>query len=190
MDPSGDERYGASRSRSRTVLPVTDGFFEPDPQLMPLVRLLSRTGQAVVRYTRGTTAAHGLTTTAMGVLGVLADTDAVSHRELSGKLGVAPATLTPVVDALEAEGEVVRERDPADRRVVRLWITPSGRERLAEVHGDVMRMFLRLRTPRSSARTCSPSSPQWATRTRPRCTTGRERRHPARAGDTEVRVTS
>ena len=120
---------------------MTDGFFEPDPQLMPLVRLLSRTGQAVVRYTSRTIAAHGLTATAMGVLGVLADTGAVSHRELSGKLGIAPATLTPVVDALEAAGDLARERDAADRRVVRLWITPSGRERLEEVHGTVVTAF-------------------------------------------------
>jgi DNA-binding MarR family transcriptional regulator len=130
---------------------VTDGFFEPDPQLMPLVRLLSRTGQAVVRYTSRTIATHGLTTTAMGVLGVLADTGAVSHRELSGKLGVAPATLTPVVDALEAAGELARERDPADRRVVRVWITSSGRERLAKVHGDVVTAF-RARLPAPAPR--------------------------------------
>ena len=117
---------------------MTGGFFEPDPQLMPLHRLLSRAGQAVSRYSRDVVAAHGLTVTSMGVLGALADGEAVSHRELSGNLGVAPATLTPVVDALEAVGELARERDPADRRVVRLRITERGRLRLADAHGAVV----------------------------------------------------
>jgi len=117
---------------------MTGGFFEPDPQLMPLHRLLSRAGHALSRYSRDVVAAHGLTVTSMGVLGALADGEAVSHRELSGYLGVAPATLTPVVDALEAAGELARERDPADRRVVRLRITERGRLRLADAHGAVV----------------------------------------------------
>lgn len=117
---------------------MTDGFFEPDPQLMPLHRLLARAGQAVSRYSRDVVAAHGLTVTSMGVLGALADGEAVSHRELSGYLGVAPATLTPVVDALETAGELARERDPADRRVVRLRITERGRVRLAEANEVVV----------------------------------------------------
>lgn len=117
---------------------MTGGFFEPDPQLMPLHRLLSRVGQAVSRYSRDVVAAHGLTVTSMGVLGVLADGSAVSHRELSGYLGVAPATLTPVVDALEVAGELARERDSADRRVVRLRITECGQRRLADAHGAVV----------------------------------------------------
>jgi DNA-binding MarR family transcriptional regulator len=117
---------------------MTGGFFEPDPQLMPLHRLLSRAGQAVARYSRAVVAAHGLTVTSMGVLEALADGEVVSHRELSGYLGVAPATLTPVVDALEAAGELARKRDPADRRVVRLRITERGRARLADAHGAVV----------------------------------------------------
>ena len=117
---------------------MTGGFFEHDPQLMPLHRLLARAGQAVSRYSRDVVAAHGLTVTSMGVLGALADGEAVSHRELSGHLGVAPATLTPVVDALEATGALARERDPADRRVVRLRITERGRVRLADAHGAVV----------------------------------------------------
>jgi DNA-binding MarR family transcriptional regulator len=56
---------------------------------------------------------------------------APSHRELAGRLGLSPATLTPVLDALEAAGEVRRERDRTDRRVVRLHRTPAGRAHLA-----------------------------------------------------------
>jgi MarR family transcriptional regulator, organic hydroperoxide resistance regulator len=115
----------------------------------PLEVLLERVGAAVTRHRRRIAAAHGLTPTTMAVLAALggidagalddpdgargrADpVDAPSHRELAGRLGLTPATLTPVLDALEAAGEVRRERDRTDRRVVRLHRTPAGRARLA-----------------------------------------------------------
>jgi DNA-binding MarR family transcriptional regulator len=56
---------------------------------------------------------------------------APSHRELAGRLGLSPATLTPVLDALETTGAVRRQRDRTDRRVVRVHRTPAGRARLA-----------------------------------------------------------
>jgi DNA-binding MarR family transcriptional regulator len=126
---------------------MSDPWFEADPARMPLGRLLSWTGGVLNRYYQRTVAAHGLTSTSIGVLGVLAGTDAVSHRELSAQLGVTPATLTPVVDALEGSGALTRERDPADRRVVRLSITPAGRDRLAVAFAQVS-TTLRDRMPR------------------------------------------
>nr|WP_239028441.1 MarR family winged helix-turn-helix transcriptional regulator [Pseudonocardia acidicola] len=113
---------------------------------MPLGALLSRTGQAVARHYRRTVAEHGLTSTSIGVLGVLAHRDGLSHRELAGTLGVTPATLTPVVDALEDAGELRRERDRADRRVVRLSITEAGRERSLTAFAEVA-AILRDRMP-------------------------------------------
>jgi DNA-binding MarR family transcriptional regulator len=71
-----------------------------------------------------------LTPTSAALLGVLERADGRSHRELAGHLGLTPATLTPVVDLLERSGDIDRERDPRDRRVVRVTITPAGRERL------------------------------------------------------------
>jgi DNA-binding MarR family transcriptional regulator len=94
--------------------------------------LLVRAGLAVQRFTRSVAAAHGLSATALDVLGALVELDEVSHRDLAGHLRLAPATLTPVLDALEGAGAVTRVRDGTDRRVVRLSITRLGRERYAE----------------------------------------------------------
>jgi DNA-binding MarR family transcriptional regulator len=97
----------------------------------PLDRLLVRTGLALQRVTRKAAAAHGLSATALDVLGALVELDdrhELSHRDLAGHLRLAPATLTPVLDGLEAEGALNRVRDAADRRVVRVSITPHGRE--------------------------------------------------------------
>lgn len=108
---------------------------------MPLGKLLAWTGGALARYYQRAVAEHGLTQTSIGVLGVLGHTDAVSHRELAAHLGITPATLTPVVDALEESGELTRERDPSDRRVVRLTITERGRERMVTAYRDVEATF-------------------------------------------------
>jgi len=110
-----------------------------DPRQESLETLLSRAGAAVVRHRRRLAAPHGLTPTAIAVLSALdpdADADAdlggaPSHRELAGRLGLSPATLTPVLDTLETAGEIRRERDRTDRRVVRLHRTAAGRGHLA-----------------------------------------------------------
>lgn len=102
-----------------------------DDVAAPLEVLLPRAGAAVARHRRRQAARHGLTPTAIDVLDALGQGGAPSHRELAGLLGLSPATLTPVLDALEAAGDVRRDRDPADRRVVRVHRTAAGRSRLA-----------------------------------------------------------
>lgn len=107
---------------ARTILPVADE--------LGWERLLPRVGAAVTRRHQRLLAEHGLTPTSAALLAVLARVDGPSHRELAGHLALTPATLTPVVDQLEKAGDIHRERDPQDRRVVRVSITPAGRDRL------------------------------------------------------------
>jgi DNA-binding MarR family transcriptional regulator len=104
----------------------------PDgPEPAPLAPLLPRVGAAVDRHRRRLAARHGLTPTGIAVLAALDVDDGPSHRELAARLGLSPATLTPVLDVLEAGGRIRRERDPHDRRVVHLRRTPLGRASLA-----------------------------------------------------------
>ena len=118
-----------------------------DPATEPLDRLLVRTGLAVQRFTRRVAAAHGLSATALDVLGALVELDEVSHRDLAGTLRLAPATLTPVLDALERAGALARVRDGSDRRVVRVSITERGRQRYAAASAGVTDAVARLPTP-------------------------------------------
>ena len=97
----------------------------------PLEMLLPRVGAAVARHHRRLAARHGLTPTAAAVLAALDTGDAPSQRDLAARVGLSPSTITPVLDRLEAAAEIRRERDPGDRRVVRVHRTAAGAARLA-----------------------------------------------------------
>jgi DNA-binding MarR family transcriptional regulator len=99
----------------------------PVPADLP--RLVVRAGRAVARAHRG--AAPGLSPTARALLALVDAHGPRAHRDLAVALGVAPATVTAVVDGLERAGHVARTRDAHDRRVVRVGITAAGRARLA-----------------------------------------------------------
>ncbi len=72
---------------------------------------------------------RGLTFARYEVLRLLAFTSAGSlpMTRLGSLLQVHPTSVTSAVDRLERQGFVVRERQSADRRVVRAALTPSGR---------------------------------------------------------------
>lgn len=57
--------------------------------------------------------------------------------ELSARMMVTGGNVTGIVDQLEAEGLVVRNEHPSDRRAFRVQLTPAGRRqfrRMASVH--------------------------------------------------------
>lgn len=91
------------------------------PHLTALAgHLLSR------RWSRLMSQQHGVTIAGGTVLLLLADGEA-TPRDLARRMWVNPATITGIVDTLERDGLVQRHRDAADRRQVRLSLTPRGR---------------------------------------------------------------
>src|SRR5262245_58437933 len=56
-----------------------------------------------------------------------------TSSELSRRMHLDPATLVPVVDALERRGYIQRSKDPADRRRCPLVLTQAGADLLAHV---------------------------------------------------------
>lgn len=73
----------------------------------------------------------GVTSTQLGVLEVLWHLGPMAHCALAGKLLVSASNLTTVIDNLERDGYVRRDRDPKDRRVSITSLTPAGEARLA-----------------------------------------------------------
>lgn len=70
------------------------------------------------------------------VLLLVRATPGISGKEVARRLGTAPNTVSTLVRDLTDAGLLVRDRDPADRRVVRLDLTEAARRRIAdhEVH--------------------------------------------------------
>ena len=61
------------------------------------------------------------------ILYVLWNADGISLKELSDKTGLAPTTLTSMIDRMEQTGLVTRVADKADRRKVLLRLTEKAR---------------------------------------------------------------
>jgi MarR family 2-MHQ and catechol resistance regulon transcriptional repressor len=78
-------------------------------------------------------AAHGLTMGQLGVLESLYHLGPLCQRDLGRKLLRSGANVTTVVDNLERDGLVRRERDPNDRRLTTVTLTPAGRKLIADV---------------------------------------------------------
>ena len=71
-------------------------------------------------------AAHDITATQFQVLRRLWRGDGLSAQWLAKEADLDAATMTGVLDRLEDKGLLRRERDPADRRAVRVLLTPQG----------------------------------------------------------------
>ncbi|WP_428961934.1 MarR family winged helix-turn-helix transcriptional regulator [Micromonospora fluostatini] len=101
---------------------------------VPLERLLMVAAHVTAqRWNRYLAEEHGLTQAGLGALTAIAEHTEVPHRVVAERCFVRPATLTGIIDTLERDGLVVRQRDESDRRSVRLALTDAGREKLATV---------------------------------------------------------
>jgi DNA-binding MarR family transcriptional regulator len=70
----------------------------------------------------------GLSPSQLSALAAIDRHGSMTLGELATHEGVAPPTVTGIVARLEADGNVAREPDPDDRRIVRVVATPQGRE--------------------------------------------------------------
>ncbi|SFQ15195.1 MarR family winged helix-turn-helix transcriptional regulator [Actinomadura madurae] len=87
---------------------------------------------------------HGISPAGFFLLRLLVVEDGLRPGEVAKRLLVTPATVTSVVDTLERNGHVRRERSYRDRRGVMLRITDSGRRLLAEKSAPIGRDLARL----------------------------------------------
>ncbi len=62
------------------------------------------------------------------VLGFLHQEDRITSAELGKKTGLDSATLTGLLDRLEAADFIERKNNPEDRRSIRIHLTPKGNE--------------------------------------------------------------
>jgi DNA-binding MarR family transcriptional regulator len=93
--------------------------------------LLALLGQEAMRRLRDAHTAHNLKPRQFQILGLLHDHDGLAQRDLIATTGVDPSILVGLLNPLEADGLVARERDPADRRRHLVTLTAAGERQLA-----------------------------------------------------------
>lgn len=91
-------------------------------------RLLALAAKAVRARFEAELAADGASLATFVVLHDAVAATGLSQRELAERIGLEGPTLTRHLDRMEAEGLIVRRRDPQDRRVWRIEPTPAGRQ--------------------------------------------------------------
>jgi len=70
---------------------------------------------------------HGVRVGQHIVLSALWEQDGLTPGEIARRLGIATPTIVNTATRMEEAGLVARQPDPADARLVRLYLTPRGR---------------------------------------------------------------
>jgi DNA-binding MarR family transcriptional regulator len=86
----------------------------------------------LLRWLRREDAPSGLSAPRLSALSVVVMGGPLTLGALAAAEQVRPPTMSRLVDALEAEGLVVREPDPDDGRATRVRATPRGARLLAQ----------------------------------------------------------
>jgi len=88
---------------------------------------------------------HGVSPAGFFLLRALQAEDGLSAGEAARRCWMSPAMTTSVVDALEKDGHLQRRRDAPDRRVVRLYLTDTGRKEAEQAQNhfavDMAKMY-------------------------------------------------
>lgn len=111
---------------------------------------LARAAESVAERTGRAVAAAGLTSGQFGVLETLHHLGPLMVGQLAEKHLKSPNNFTTIVDNLEKQGLVRRERDQRDRRVVMVYLTEAGRcliERVFPQHVRAVVEDMRVLTP-------------------------------------------
>ena len=110
-----------------------------DKTLIALRRILRTTEMNARKLARET----GLTTAQLLVLKAIEETGESTPKAVASETGVSQATATALIDKLEKKGFVHRQRSDQDRRQVRVQITQSGRQTLADAPDPLHDRFVK-----------------------------------------------
>lgn len=102
----------------------TDSSFYPDVSPGYLVRVIHQMSVAAIDRAL---AEDGMTATQWMTLVSLYFNHADTCAGLARRMAHDKGAMTRIIDQIEANGWVLRQRDPDDRRVVRLTLTDAGR---------------------------------------------------------------
>lgn len=106
---------------------------------------LRRIIRAISIYDRDLAHATGVTPAQLRVLQILdyRPSFTITPKELADQMGIAQATVTALVDKLQASDMLTRHRSETDRRQTNLAITEKGRETVHAAPDALQQRFVR-----------------------------------------------
>ena len=116
--------------------PAERGWTEEQAVALRVWISLARCYATFARAVATRVAEYGLTTPQFGVLEALHHLGPLTLGDLAEKLLVTGGNITYVMDRLETQGLVTRERCGEDRRVFWATLTAEGEEKIASVFPD------------------------------------------------------
>ena len=119
---------------------VTNGNNAEIEKVLKSIRQVIR---ATDLHSRHVTRLAGLTSSQLILLKVVRDQNMATISELANTISLSQATLTSILDRLEAAGYVLRERSTEDKRKVRVRMTDAGREVLKKAPEPLQDTFIR-----------------------------------------------
>jgi DNA-binding MarR family transcriptional regulator len=99
---------------------------------------LNKANQAGARFLSGKLGPLGVTAVQGVVLNFLAAEDKVTSRQLGQRTKLDSATLTGILDRLEAMELVERRAHPGDRRAILVCLTAKGKKVASNVHATIL----------------------------------------------------
>jgi DNA-binding MarR family transcriptional regulator len=91
-------------------------------------QLLRYTHRAFMRTLEARIAAHGIAVSTWFLLRVLWEQDGLTQAELGERVGIVGPTAVAAMRRLLQDGLAVRRPDKEDKRKLRIFLTPKGRE--------------------------------------------------------------
>lgn len=121
-----------------TTSPVTDATRPEIDQIVETIVYLYTESR---RLTKGMAREVGLTGPQLTVLKLLETFQDLSLSSLSERIRAQNSTVTGIIDRMEREGLVGRERSKTDRRVVYIKLTEKGAKLAREIRVEPLEIF-------------------------------------------------
>lgn len=115
------------------------------PAQTPIGLRLTQVARTVSRAFDDSLTAAGGSLPVWLVLLAMKTRDLASQRELADAVGIREATLTHHLNAMEGAGLISRHRDPANRRIHVVRLTPDGDEMFLTLRAAALAFDQRLR---------------------------------------------
>ncbi len=106
-----------------------------------ILRSLRRISRAIDLYSRQLASRYKLTGPQLMCLRELERTERLSSGELARRVNLSQATVTGILDRLEARELVQRRRDDEDKRRVMVSITPTGSKLVSSAPAPLHKQF-------------------------------------------------